>query len=401
MRVERATPDTGRRHAGSPQAQRNAMRSSHMDTLDQNKQNRRKFLQQVALGTAALGTFPRLLAQPSPSPSSRKLGVTLCGLGSYSTGQLGPALRQTEHCELSGVVTGDPEKGRRWAREYGFPESSVYGYDTIEEMADNDDIDILYSVTPPALHKRDTLLGFKAGKHVISEKPMAMDVAECDEMLAAARHAGKQLAIGYRAHFHPYYELLKDAAADSRFGNFTDISGGFGFNYRPGGTWRMKRDMGGGPLMDLGVYVLYVSAMAKNEQAPIAVTAKIPTAKFPNTFDEVEETMYFTIEYADGSTCDGETSWVQPSNHFRAEGDKGWFETGPAYSYGGLNGKTSIQGALPSYAGFNQQAKQMDSIALDFKENQETIVPGELGRREIQIIQAIREAARTGKRILL
>lgn len=372
-----------------------------MDTLDQNNQNRRKFLQQIALGTAALGSIPRLIAQSTPPPSSRKLGVALCGLGSYSAGQLGPALRQTNHCELRGVVTGDPEKGRRWAREYGFPETSVYHYDTIEDMAENDEIDILYSVTPPALHKRDALLGFKAGKHVISEKPMAMDVAECDEMIAAARSAGKQLAIGYRIHFHPYYKLLKDAVIDSRFGPLKNISGGFGFNYRPLGTWRMKRDMGGGPLMDLGVYVLYASAIAKNEQAPIAVTARRPTAQFPETFDEVEETMYFKIEYADGSTCDGEASWVQHSNHFRAEGDKGWFETEPAYSYGGLKGKTSIDGSLPSYAGFNQQAQQMDHIALAIKENQETIIPGELGRREIQIVQAIREAARTGKRVLL
>ncbi|WP_309019022.1 Gfo/Idh/MocA family oxidoreductase [Pelagicoccus sp. SDUM812003] len=362
---------------------------------------RRKFVQLSALGALSLGSLSRTLAQSPSTPSTKKLGVALCGLGMYSTGQLGPALRQTQHCELRGVVTGDPEKGRRWAREYGFPESSVYGYDTIEDMADNGDIDILYSVTPPALHKRDTLRGFEAGKHVISEKPMAMDVAECDEMIAAAERAGKQLTIGYRTHFHPYYEMLKEAVADHRFGNLSKLSGGFGFNSRPLGTWRMKRDMGGGPLMDLGVYVLYASAMAKNEQAPVAVTAKRPPARYPDVFDEVEETMYFSLEYADGSSCEGETSWVQPSNHFRVEGSDGWFETGPAFSYGGLSGSVSGEGRLPSYAGFNQQAAQMDHIALCIKEGRETIIPGSLGRRDIQLVQAIQESARSGQRVTL
>ena len=371
-----------------------------MGPLKSQSVSRREFLQQAALGAASLAALPQAFPQAGQAGATRKLGVALCGLGSYSTGQLGPALRETQHCELRGVVTGDPEKGRRWARNYGFPESSVYGYDTIQDMAENDEIDILYSVTPPSLHKRDTLRGFEAGKHVISEKPMALNVRECDEMIAAAKKAGKQLAIGYRLHFHPYYERLKALAKSGKYGAFRDLSGGFGSGSPQVGTWRMEREMGGGPLMDVGIYPIYVSAMAKNGASPIAVTAKQPPKTRPEIFDEVEETLFFTLEYADGSTCDGETSWVQPSNHFRAEGSGGWFESSPAYSYGGLQAKTS-EGPLPSQSGFNQQAAQMDHIARSIKEGKESIVPGALGRRDIAIIQAIFEAARTGRRVTL
>jgi glucose-fructose oxidoreductase len=359
--------------------------------------NRRNFLQRAAVAATGLAVLPRAWSQANGA-GRRKLGVALCGLGRYSTGQLGPALRQTQFCELRGVVTGDPDKGRRWAREYGFPESSVYGYDTIDRMAENPDIDILYSVTPPALHKRDALRAFAAGKHVISEKPMALNVAECDEMIAAAKSAGKQLTIGYRTQFHPYYQRLKELVRQGDYGVFQRMSGGFGSGGPQLGTWRMRRAMGGGPLMDMGVYVLYASAMAKREEAPVAVTAREPAKTRPDDFSDIEETMYFTLEYADGSTCEGETSWVQPSNRFRAEGAGGWFETNPAYSYGGLRGRTS-DGPLPSEAGFNQQAHQMDHDAQAILDGTPSIIPGELGRRDIAVIAAIFEAARTGQRV--
>lgn len=361
--------------------------------------NRRDFLRSASVGATALACLPHAWAENSAT-QSRKLGVALCGLGRYSKGQLGPALRETRFCELRGVVTGDPAKGRQWAREYGFPESSVYSYDRIGEMAGNDAIDILYSVTPPSLHKRDALRGFEAGKHVIVEKPMALNVAECDAMIAAAGDAGKQLAIGYRTHFHPYYRHLKQLVAEGRYGSFQQITGGFGGSSPQLGTWRMKRSMGGGPLMDVGIYVLYAAAMAKNEALPVAVTAVEPPKTRPEVFEEIEETIHFELEYADGSTCKGETSWAQSSNYFRAEGPEGWFETNPAYSYDGLRARTS-DGELPPRDGFNQQAHQMDHIAKAILDDRSSIIPGTMGRREIRIIEAIFEAARTGSRIRL
>lgn len=350
------------------------------------------------MGVAALGIAPQLWPQGAGVNGERKLGVALCGLGGYATGQLGPALRETRFCELRGVVTGDPEKGRRWAREYGFPESSVYGYDRIHEMAENEEIDILYSVTPPAFHKRDALRAFEAGKHVISEKPMALNAGECDEMIAAARNAGKQLAIGYRTQFHPYYRHLKRLVESGDYGEFRRLSGGFGGGTPDPESWRMSRELGGGPLMDVGIYFIYAAAMAKREEAPVAVTAEeLPKTK-PDIFDEVEETLHFTLEYADGSRAEGETSWVRRINRFRAEAEDGWFETSPAYSYDGLRGQTS-DGPLPVRDGFNQQAQQIDHIAESILRDRESIVPGSLGRRDMRIIDAIFEAARTGNRV--
>src|SRR6266498_2142265 len=79
---------------------------------------------------------------------SRRLGVALLGLGRYSSGQLGPALRETKLCYLAGVVTGHPEKGEKWAADYNLDKKNIYTYDNLERIADNKEIDIVYVVTP-------------------------------------------------------------------------------------------------------------------------------------------------------------------------------------------------------------------------------------------------------------
>jgi glucose-fructose oxidoreductase len=132
--------------------------------------SRREFLGRVSC--TALFT----LAQPAAgqAPARRKLGVALCGLGNYAGGQLGPALKLTQNCELRGVVTGSPEKGAAWVKEYGFSAKNIYHYDTMARMAENLDIDIVYVVTPNALHAQHVIAAAGAEKHVICEKPMAI-----------------------------------------------------------------------------------------------------------------------------------------------------------------------------------------------------------------------------------
>src|SRR6478752_5555047 len=103
--------------------------------------SRRRFLGQLS-ATGALALAPRGLL--AAGVADKKLGVALVGLGSYSTHQLGPALKLTQHCRLAGVVTGSVQKGVKWSREYGFPETSIYGYDSMAKLADNPDIDVVY-----------------------------------------------------------------------------------------------------------------------------------------------------------------------------------------------------------------------------------------------------------------
>ena len=119
------------------------------------------------------------------NPIDKKLGIALVGLGNYSTRQLAPALQHTRHCELKGIVTGTPSKAEKWQKDYDLDPSSVYNYDTFDQIAKNDEIDIIYVVLPNFLHAEYTIRAAKAGKHVICEKPMAMSVEEGQRMVDA------------------------------------------------------------------------------------------------------------------------------------------------------------------------------------------------------------------------
>lgn len=327
-----------------------------------------------------------------------KLGIALVGLGNYATNQLATALQQTEHCYLAGIVTGTPSKIPVWKEKYGIPDKNIYNYDNYDSIKNNPDIDIIYVVLPNNMHAEYTIRGFEAGKHVICEKPMAIQVEECDRMIAAAKKAGKHLSIGYRLHYEPFNLEMVRCGTQKIFGAIQKMSGGFGFRANPS-QWRLtKKYAGGGPLMDLGIYVIqgfcYTTGME-----PIAVTAQEGVKTDMERFKEVEQSLTWQMEFPGGIIAEGRTSYNDGMNFLKAEAEKGVFELTSAYNYTGQRGTTPA-GAM-DLPHINQQAKQMDGIAQSIKSGQQSIVPGEMGRRDVKYLQAIYEAMRTDKKISL
>jgi predicted dehydrogenase len=253
-------------------------------------------------------------------------------------------------------------------------------------------------VLPNNMHAEYTIRAAQAGKHVTSEKPMAITVEDCDKMIAACKKAGKMLSIGYRLHFDPYNLEMTRLGTKKVFGEIKKLSAGFGFNAQKG-IWRLDKKMaGGGPLMDLGIYCLqgvcYTSGME-----PIAVTAQSAPISDKEKFIDIEETLTFQMEMPNGLKAECKTSYTDGLNYLKAEAADGFFELQPAFNYSGLKGKTT--NGVIEYAPMSQQAKQMDEFALAIKNNRPTIVPGEMGRRDVKIITAIYEAMNSGKRVLI
>ena len=357
--------------------------------------SRRRFVGQFAAGTAAITFALRGRAQSAAAP--RKLGVAIVGLGAYAGGQIGPALKLTEHCRLAGVVTGSHPKGRQWASEYGFPETSIYNYETMGRIADNPDIDIVYVITPNALHAGHVIAAAHAGKHVISEKPFTTNVADAENAIAACREAKVKLSIGYRLHFDPFHQEMMRLAAAPDFGPFTRMTGANGFYMRKK-VWRAERKLaGGGPLMDMGIYCAHEACMAAGA-APIAVTAREHPKTRPEFFTDVEEGLDWTMEFASGAKAELMTSYSKNVGFFRAEGAKGWYALNPAFGYTGLKA-TSSRGPVNIAGLKSQQAVQLDDFALCVREDHPTRVPGEMGLRDMKIIAAIYEAAQSGKHV--
>lgn len=367
--------------------------------------NRKTFLQQASLamgGALLLPPFAQCQLSPKSSggasaPQNKKLGVALVGLGSYSAGQLAPALQQTEHCYLAGIVTGTPAKAERWAEQYKIPEKNIYNYDNFDRIRDNPDIDIVYVVLPISMHRPFTIRAAEAGKHVICEKPMALNVAECRDMIEACRKAGRMLSIGYRLHFEPHNQEMMRLGQKQVYGKLQTIDCANGFTW--GGntnSWRLDKKMaGGGGLMDMGVYAIQ-GARYTTGMEPLYVTAREEKTR-PEIFREVDETIYFELEFPGGITAKGVSSYNKNLNHLHAVAEKGKFGLDQAYRYGGISGYTP-EGPMPFDRNVNQQARQMDDFARCIVENKPTRVPGEMGLRDMQVIEAIYRSIASGKR---
>ncbi|HEV7333407.1 MAG TPA: Gfo/Idh/MocA family oxidoreductase [Flavisolibacter sp.] len=326
-----------------------------------------------------------------------KLGIALVGLGTYSESELAPALQQTAHCYLAGIVSGSPEKIANWKNQYNLPDTACYTYETFDGIKDNPEIDIVYVVLPNALHAEWVIRAAQAGKHVICEKPMAITVEECDRMIAAFKKAGKMLSIGYRLHFEPYNKAIMQAGQTKSLGDITHIETDHGLADPQG--WRLDKSLaGGGPLMDVGIYCVQAVRYATGLE-PIAVTAQEGFKHDPEKFSTVEESIAWQMEMPGGIVAKCTSSYSEKTNRLRVEAEKGWIELSPAYSYRGLKGKTA-EGEM-NLPEVNQQAAQMDDFALCIKERRPTPVPGEEGRQDVKILQAIYRAMETGERVLI
>lgn len=348
--------------------------------------NRREFIAHTIAGISGLTlsgfAFPGIII---PTQKQR-LGVALVGLGYYSTDLLAPALQQTKHCHLAGIVTGSPEKAEKWKQQYKIADKNIYNYQNFDSIANNPDIDVIYVVLPPSMHAEYSIRAAKAGKHVWCEKPMAVTEAECRSMIDACNKNKVKLSIGYRMHHEPNTQQIIQFRKDLTYGKVQKVTAAAGYRENRTDHWKQKKEMGGGSMYDMGVYPLNAIRYSTGLE-PIAVTATQSTTR-PEIYTEVDETMAFNLEFPGGVTAQGETSFGKNMNDLRVNCSKGWYQLSPFQAYSGINGVTSdgkkLNASIP-----NQQAHQMDDDALAIINKKPVLVPGEEGLKDIRVVEAI------------
>lgn len=331
--------------------------------------------------------------------SRKRVGFALCGLGNLSTNQIAPALAKTQNCRLAGIITGTPAKAAQWQARYHIAERNTYHYETMHRIVDDPDIDVVYVVTPNALHLDYALIAAKAGKHVLCEKPMEISTERCQRMIDAVRAAGRLLAIGYRCRFEPHHLECVRIARERAFGALKIIDAHFGFDIEPG-VWRLNRALaGGGPMMDVGIYALQATRYLTGEE-PVWVSATTTQGE-PARFSQVEESVVWQTKFPSGtlSHC-GTTYSGAPTGYFRALAERGWFGLDPAFNYSGVRGQRSDGHAIDQPE-VDQFAAEMDDFADCILEGRTSKVSGEEGLRDVRIIMAIYESARRGRPIEL
>jgi glucose-fructose oxidoreductase len=352
---------------------------------------------------AALIGIGAVLTQPlacARAIRAKPVGWAVLGLGSYATNEIMPSFAHSTSSKLVGLISGHPDKLKRFGDQYGIAESHRYTYDSMDAIASNPDIEVVYVITPPATHPEFAIRAAKLGKHVCSEKPMAPTPADCERMIEACRKAGKLLQIGYRCHYENHNLRAIQACRSGEIGSIRTIRSDHGFNMGAG-TWRTQKALaGGGSMMDIGIYSLNALRYLSGEE-PIEVSATITNPPNDPRFVDVEDTVHFTLTFPSGLVGYGTSgySWVDGKNRYEVEGSKGKLLAEPATAYEGDT--LTFNGSEITVMTNNQWAAQMDHMSDCIRNGGRVKTPGEEGLKDIRIIQAIYESGRTGKPVKL
>ena len=360
--------------------------------------SRRALLTGAAAGTAALALAGRRARAAALAPE-RRIGFALVGIGKLTQGQLIPALRSTKIARLTALVSGHADKAKRVAAAEGVPERSIYSYETFDRLADNPDVDVVYIVLPNSLHAEYTIRAARAGKHVYCEKPMAVTTAECDQMIAASKKAGRQLGIGYRLHFEPYNLELMRIARARELGALKFIAATAGTIPVEPKQWRLDKKLaGGGSMVDIGIYALQAVRYVTGEE-PVSVSARA-TITDRVKFKDIDETLAFSLAFPSGVVASCVSTYAAHVSRVDVATDGGRFGLEPALYYHGIKGFRS-DGKPFAFPDIDQFAAEMDDFAACVRSGKPTRVPGEEGLRDVRIIEALYRSAATGRDIRL
>lgn len=343
-------------------------------------------------------TFGRTNAIGKPDRQGPVLRVALMGLGGYAS-RVAESMQSCQRAKITGLISGTPAKLKEWGSTYHVPENSRYNYENFDAIKNNPDIDAVYIITPNSLHHSQALRVAKAGKHVICEKPMALNAAEGEEMVAACKSAGVHLLVGYRMHFEAKTLEVVRMRQEGELGTIQFFQGQCGFRIGDPNQWRLNRELaGGGALMDIGVYAINGARYMVGEE-PVWVTAqetKTDTTKFK---EGVDETILFQLGFPSGAVASCLSSYnIGYLDRFFLTGTKGFAEMQPSTGYGPIKGRTN-KGELPQ-PHETHQTVQMDEMAAIILDGKKPIVSvaGEEGLKDLVIIDAIYRACATGDR---
>jgi predicted dehydrogenase len=222
----------------------------------------------------------------------------LIGCGDIARKRVAPALRDSALCELVAVSRARSELAESFAREFGARRWSADWQDFLMDY----EIDAIYVATPVHLHAEQTIAAAERGKHVLCEKPMALNVAECDRMIAACRANDVKLGVAYYRHFYPAVRRVKELVDSGELGVpvVAQINAFEWFDPSPSDprAWLLdKRLSGGGPMFDFGCHRIEVLLDIFGDVRDVKAT-------LANTFfdREVEDTATAVFQFERG-TC--------------------------------------------------------------------------------------------------
>jgi predicted dehydrogenase len=309
-----------------------------------------------------------------------------------------PAMQRGTEAEIVAIGSRDKARADDAARALGIPKA----YGSYEELLRDPDVEVIYNPLPNHMHLEWTVKAAAAGKHVLSEKPLTMNVAEARQMLAARDRTGVKIGEAFMVRTHPQWLRAKELVRSGTIGELRSIMGFFSYSNRDPKNIRNIAEYGGGGLMDIGCYPIFTSRFIFGEE-PKRVAAIME-------FDPEMHTDRLTsaiLEYPSGQAIFTCSTQLVPYQRMQIFGTKGrieieipfnappdcptrlWVDDGRDLFGGGIR--------MEQFDTVDQYTIQGDIFSRAVRGEVEIPVPLESGIANMQVIEAVAKSAKSGR----
>ncbi len=332
----------------------------------------------------------------------KKVRYAVVGLGHIAQVAVLPAFAHAENSELAALVSDDPEKLAKLGRRYKV--KARFSYDQFEEGLQSSGVDAVYITLPNHLHREYTERAARAGVHVLCEKPLAVTEEDCLAMIQACEENGVKLMVGYRLHFEEANLKAIELVQGGRLGDPRLFDSVFTMQVKQGDIRLNSRELGGGPLYDIGVYCINAVRNLFGAE-PMEVVAFSANNGEP-CFQQCEETTAAILRFPGRErlatfTCSFNGTDV---GTYRVVGTKGELVMDPAYEYAEeLTRRLTVDGRTRE-----QTFPKRDQFAPELISFSECILSGAApepsgweGLADVRVIRALYRSADTGLPVTL
>src|ERR1035441_10553798 len=329
----------------------------------------------------------------------QKVRWGVLGVSRIATVKVIPAMQRGQLCEIAAIASRDGAKAEEAALRLGIPKA----YGSYQEMLDDPAIEAIYNPLPNHLHVPWSIRAAEAGKHVLCEKPIGMNVAETLKLMAARDRTGVTMGEAFMVQSHPQWVRTMELVRTGRIGPLRSAIGSFSYFKLDAGNIRNIREYGGGGLMDIGCYAIKTSRMVFGEE-PARVSAAI--VRDPR-FGNIDILTSAILDYPSGHcifTCSTQVALQQSMRFYGATGrieleiPFNPIENGPSRIR--IDDGRDLIGsgaAVEEFAPCDQYTIHGDLFSRAIREGGPPPVPPEDALKNMAVIDAVVRSAETGQ----
>ena len=330
-----------------------------------------------------------------------KIRYAVVGLGHIAQVAVLPAFAHArQNSQLTALVSDDPVKHEKLRSKYKV--QHTYSYEEYDKCLSSGAIDAVYIALPNNLHCDFTVRAARAGIHVLCEKPMAVTEDDCEKMISAAEKAGVKLMIAYRLHFEKANLEAVEIARSGKLGEPRFFSSVFAMQVKEDNI-RLKRELGGGTLYDIGVYCIN-AARSLFQAEPSEVHASSISGKDPR-FGEIDEMTGAVLRFPEGRLASFTCSFgAADVSAYELVGTEGSLRVEPAYEYvGELKHRLTVKGKTRerTFSSRDQFAPELIYFSNCIINNVDPEPSGAEGLADVRVIRALYRSAEIGSVVQL